>query len=164
MVGPLYGLQSKNGYDMPPNTKLTPTQLKRFMTPWKYAPKAMIWDGRYVTIQPIPRKAPAKAAAPATPGPMVKASVIPSAGPSPTPSVIATPTTAPTATGSPAPVTAILASEAPVIPTGDGPSPASHTGDREVEEVLPIVGLLAAAMVIAGLAIGVRARRGRQPG
>ena len=39
VIGPLYGLQSKNGYDMPPNTKLTPTQLKRFFTPWKYAPK-----------------------------------------------------------------------------------------------------------------------------
>jgi hypothetical protein len=54
IVGPLYGLQSRNGYDMRPNTKLTPTQLKRYFTPWKYAPKAMIWDGRYVSIQPIP--------------------------------------------------------------------------------------------------------------
>lgn len=54
IVGPLYGLQSKNGYDMPPNTKLTPTQLKRYFTPWRYAPKAMMWDGRYVSIQPVP--------------------------------------------------------------------------------------------------------------
>ena len=54
VVGPLYGLQSRNGYDMPPNTKLTPTQLKRYFTPWKYAPKRMIWDGRYVSIQPVP--------------------------------------------------------------------------------------------------------------
>ena len=63
VVGPLYGLQSKNGYDMPPNTKLTPTQLRRYFTPWKYDPKPMIWDGRYVSIQPIP-KAAATAAAP----------------------------------------------------------------------------------------------------
>jgi hypothetical protein len=54
IVGPLYGLQSRNGYDMPPDTKLTPTQLKRYFTPWKYAPKAMIWDGRFVSIQPVP--------------------------------------------------------------------------------------------------------------
>jgi hypothetical protein len=54
VVGPLYGLQSRNGYDMPPNTKLTPAQLKRYFTPWKYAPKRMIWDGRYVSIQPVP--------------------------------------------------------------------------------------------------------------
>ena len=54
VVGPLFGLQSRNGYDMPPDTKLTPTQLRHYFTPWKYAPKRMIWDGRYVSIQPIP--------------------------------------------------------------------------------------------------------------
>jgi hypothetical protein len=54
VVGPLYGLQSRNGYDMPPDTKLTPAQLKRYFTPWKYAPRAMVWDGRYVSIQPVP--------------------------------------------------------------------------------------------------------------
>jgi len=54
VTGPLYGLQSKNGYDMPPNTKLTTAEFRRFFTPWKYAPKAMVWDGRYVSIQPIP--------------------------------------------------------------------------------------------------------------
>ena len=61
VTGPLYGLQSKNGYDMAPNTKLTTAQLKRFFTPWKYAPRAMIWDGRYVSIQPVPVKAAAAA-------------------------------------------------------------------------------------------------------
>ena len=54
VTGPLYGLQSKNGYDMPPNTKLTIAELKRFFTPWRYAPKRMVWDGRYVSIQPVP--------------------------------------------------------------------------------------------------------------
>jgi hypothetical protein len=54
VVGPLYGLQSRNGYDMPPDTKLTPTQLKGYFTPWRYAPQRMIWDGRYVSIQPVP--------------------------------------------------------------------------------------------------------------
>ncbi len=83
VVGPLYGLQSKNGYDMPPNTRLTTAQLKRYFTPWKYAPKPMIWDGRYVSIQPIPAKAPARASA-ATPTPKAAASLsaTPSAGPS----------------------------------------------------------------------------------
>lgn len=52
VVGPLYGLQSKNGYDMRPNTELTIGRLKRFLTPWRYAPLSMAWDGRYVTIQP----------------------------------------------------------------------------------------------------------------
>lgn len=65
VTGPLYGLQSKNGYDMKPNKKLTVAQFRRFFTPWRYAPKRMIWDGRFVSVQPVtPRKA-ASAAAPA---------------------------------------------------------------------------------------------------
>lgn len=65
VVGPLYGLQSKNGYDMKPNTKLTVAQFKRFFTPWRYAPKRMIWDGRYVSIQPVtPRKTTGSADSP----------------------------------------------------------------------------------------------------
>jgi hypothetical protein len=73
VTGPLYGLQSKNGYDMAPNTKLTQAQLKRFFTPWKYAPKAMVWDGRFVSIQPVPvMAAPAPAGiAPTTSTPQV---------------------------------------------------------------------------------------------
>jgi hypothetical protein len=52
VVGPLYGLQSRGGYDMPPNTELTIDELQRFVTPWRYEPMPMVWDGRYVTIQP----------------------------------------------------------------------------------------------------------------
>jgi hypothetical protein len=58
VVGPLFGLQSRNGYDMPPDTKLTPTQLKRYFTPWRYVPQPMVWDGRYVSIQPVPMATP----------------------------------------------------------------------------------------------------------
>ncbi len=54
IVGPLFGLQSRNGYDMPPNTRLTPTQLKRYFTRWWYEPKRMMWDGRFISIQPVP--------------------------------------------------------------------------------------------------------------
>jgi hypothetical protein len=53
VVGPLWGLQSKNGYDMRPDTKLTTRDLRGFFTPWRYAPMAMIWDGKYVSIQPV---------------------------------------------------------------------------------------------------------------
>ena len=52
VVGPLWGLQSKNGYDMRPDTRLTPAQLARYFTPWHYAPQRMLWDGKYVSIQP----------------------------------------------------------------------------------------------------------------
>lgn len=64
VVGPLYGLQSKNGYDMKPGTSLTVAQLKRFFTPWKYAPLPMVWDGRYVSIQPVPARVAAAAPPP----------------------------------------------------------------------------------------------------
>jgi hypothetical protein len=53
VVGPLFGRQSKAGYDMAPDTKLTTDELRRFFTPWHYAPLSMVWDGRFVTIQPI---------------------------------------------------------------------------------------------------------------
>jgi len=53
VVGPLFGRQSRDGYDRRPNTKLTPERLRRFFTPWRYAPLEMVWDGRYVSIQPV---------------------------------------------------------------------------------------------------------------
>ena len=53
VVGPLFGRQSKNGYDMPPDTRLSARELRRFFTPWRYAPLAMVWDGKYVSMQPV---------------------------------------------------------------------------------------------------------------
>lgn len=53
VVGPLYGLQTKNGYDTKPDTRLTVAQFRRFFTPWRYPPRRMIWDGKYVSIQPV---------------------------------------------------------------------------------------------------------------
>ncbi len=54
VVGPLYGRQSRNGYDMPPNTLLTPARLAAFLSPWHYARTRMMWEGRWVTIQAVP--------------------------------------------------------------------------------------------------------------
>jgi hypothetical protein len=55
VTGPLWGLQSRSyGYDMKPDTKLTPRQLAGFFTPWHYAGVHMAWEGRWVSIQPIP--------------------------------------------------------------------------------------------------------------
>ena len=92
VTGPLYGLQSKNGYDMPPNTELTASQFKRFFTPWHYAPKPMIWDGLYVSIQPtapdLPAPTPSPTAAP-TPAPTPSPTPAPTAGPTATPAAVA---------------------------------------------------------------------------
>lgn len=54
VVGPLYGLQSRNGYDMPPGTSLSPARLATFLTPFHYARTRMMWEGRWVTIQAVP--------------------------------------------------------------------------------------------------------------
>ena len=70
VTGPLYGRQSRNGYDMRPNTKLTPRQLRRFFTPWDYKPRSMVWDGRYISIQPSGQPAETQVKAP-TPAPRV---------------------------------------------------------------------------------------------
>jgi len=108
VTGPLYGLQSKNGYDMAPNTKLTTAQLKRFFTPWKYAPRAMVWDGRYVSIQPVRMgTAPAVASSQSVSAPPSDV-----AGPSsPSPSPTQDPGSA--SSGSPEPAVAVLASDDP---------------------------------------------------
>jgi hypothetical protein len=54
VVGPLWGLRNRTyGYDMRPNTKLTPTQLRGFFTPWHYARVKMAWEGKWVSIQPV---------------------------------------------------------------------------------------------------------------
>jgi hypothetical protein len=68
VVGSLWGLQSRSyGYDMRPDTKLTPAQLKGFFTPWHYAGVRMAWEGQWVSVQPVAVKAARPA--PATPRP-----------------------------------------------------------------------------------------------
>ena len=127
VVGPLFGLQSRNGYDMPPDTELTPAQLKRYFTPWRYAPQPMIWDGRYVSIQPVPAaKAPTataaaaaepSAAAVATPARPVRGEAVPvaSSGAGPPVSVAHDEGHATTSTGgSPQPMVALAAALAAV--------------------------------------------------
>jgi len=152
VTGPLYGLQSKNGYDMPPNTKLTTAQLKRFFTPWKYAPKAMVWDGRYVSIQPVPKAAPA--AATPTPSRVASASPLPVGSPASVPS--SSPSPAATARVSLAPVPAAVASSDPGAGFGTATGAVSSTGDG----LLPVWILLAGVTAICVVAlVAERARR-----
>ena len=52
VVGPLWGLQDRTfGYDMRPDRKMTPSQLRSFFTPWHYARVRMAWEGRWVSVQ-----------------------------------------------------------------------------------------------------------------
>ena len=82
VVGPLYGLQSRTyGYDMAPNKKLTVAQFQHFFTPWWYAPKRMVWDHKYVSIQPVPTPKPTAVSAVAAPRPAVSADPAAALGP-----------------------------------------------------------------------------------
>ena len=147
VTGPLYGLQSKNGYDMPPNTKLTTAQLKRFFTPWRYAPKRMVWDGRYVSIQPVPATAkvevavdPPAAAEP--PVPLASATVDADA-------VLAIETAAPAPTALDVHVAVAPAASNPPEPAGAGPAEvaASVTPDAGPVALIAVVMLLGGVLV-----------------
>ena len=52
VVGPLYGRQSINGYDSPPDTSLSYAALRQFLLPYRFKFAATPWAGTYVTFQP----------------------------------------------------------------------------------------------------------------
>jgi hypothetical protein len=155
VVGPLWGLQSRSyGYDMRPGKSLTVKQLRGFFTPWWYAPKRMVWDGLYVSIQPVPAQ------------PQVAKS-LPMTIPPPTPSAVPSATASPAAGGvaqvgrAASPVAPSQA--APIVPAPDG-VPASPTnveaGGAPAVQVL-LLALVAILLLIAATWLG-RARPRRR--
>jgi hypothetical protein len=164
VTGPLWGLQSRSyGYDMPPDTRLTPAQLRTFFTPWHYARIRMAWEGRWVSIQGIPVKAATATMTRATsPAPRAtlrsvaktqppsrapsRASPEPGAAATPSPAVTPAPVAMPLPT-SRATVTAEPLAVAPVVEPSTAPgSAAAVVLDFESA---PVVGLgLALALVI----------------
>ncbi len=48
VVGPLYGRQSRNGYDPPPDTTLSARALETYFLPYHFKFGTTPWDGRYV--------------------------------------------------------------------------------------------------------------------
>jgi hypothetical protein len=176
VVGPLWGLQSRSyGYDMRPDTRLTPAQLRTFFTPWHYAGVRMAWEARWVSIQPIAAapasqpKATSSAMADGTPGftptprpQLSPASSLPAAASAAT-SDSATP---PTTQGVP-PTPGLVAANAhaATLPPSDDPA------WNSVKFVLPAfapqpplvaVLLFAVAVVAASLALGLRIARRRE--
>src|SRR3954471_11031851 len=157
VTGPLYGLQSKNGYDMPPNTKLTTAQLKRFFTPWKYAPMPMVWDGRYVSIQPI-----AKASKPASKPKAPALAVAPSAQ-----NALPTPSASPVIDAEGVAPFEPVASDAAAIDQGIAFAPsvvprpptaatsiAPDPGSASAQVAAIALGILLGAVVVASVAVG----------
>jgi hypothetical protein len=172
VTGPLWGLQSRSyGYDMKPNTKLTPKQLAGFFTPWHYARIRMAWEGRWVSIQPI-GKLPTTAAA--TPKPTPRPTATPTARPSATPAPSATATLGPSPSVS-APSTSAPPS-APGAVANAGPDGSSAAGGAERPAAVGDVGpasepnpgwIAAAGLLVLVVAIGARlaaASRRHRPG
>jgi hypothetical protein len=160
VVGPLYPIQTRGGYDMPPNTRLTTAQLRRFFTPWRYDPKPMIWDGRYVSIQPVPVAKPATARS--TPRPTARPTPtptpVPTAAPSPSPSAaVATPP--PSASLSPV---AVVVDPRATSQAGDpapNAPPAAAAGSLDPETAAVAGGIAVVVLVSVGaLVIGLRRR------
>lgn len=153
VVGPLYGLQSRSyGYDMPPDRKLTPAQLRGFFTPWHYAGVHMAWEGRWVSIQPIPVAA-------------AKAS-LPTPVSTPTPSVVAAVSAASPMPQTPTPTSAQLAIADPGTSERPGSTPpaapdrpsATNVADREGRA--PAFGLVALVALVAAVG-GLLVKRSR---
>lgn len=126
VVGPLWGLQSRSyGYDMRPDRRLTPSQLKGFFTPWHYGRVRMAWEGKWVSVQPV---AATTAKAPA-PKPKAVATPKPTPRPTARPTPIATPSTTPVTSDSPVPTATPATSPADDLIAFAGAPTASAHGD-----------------------------------
>jgi|GEM_PF-1564401 hypothetical protein len=169
VVGPLWGLKSRTyGYDMRPDTKLTPSQLKGFFTPWHYAGVKMAWEDRWVSVQPVaavssaakPAPKPAQIAASTvrpTPAPTATATSTAKASPAPT----STSRPAPTVGPSPAVVADLVQPVASVPPGADPANSAPSTSLADTSLVSLPVGLAVLLVVIAVAVLGRLALRTR---
>jgi hypothetical protein len=147
VVGPLYGLQSSTyGYDMRPGRSLTTKQLRGFFTPWRYAPKRMIWDGLYVSIQPVPERPPQ----------IAKSLPVTLPKPVPSPSAVASASASPQAAAAIGPVSPSPAPSS-IVPSSPAVEPlATETAALEPGNPLIVIGAVALA---TSLGLGLLARR-----
>jgi hypothetical protein len=170
VVGPLWGLQSRSyGYDMRPDTRLTPSQFKSFFTPWHYTSVPMAWEDDWVSIQPIPTTSTSTAASTSTATTQAKTEVrmaavtaAPRATPAPTPR--STPATTAETPGTHAPTAVPVAiAGGPVSGARPPPPPAATPASaRSGMDPWAIVGLAAAAvLVLAAVLLGGPRRQAR---
>jgi hypothetical protein len=168
VVGPLWGLQSRTyGYDMRPDTKLTPSQLKGFFTPWHYAGVKMAWEDRWVSVQPIATSTRTTKPPPAA-VPTAAPSVRPTPAPTPVARVTSNPTNSPAPSLTAAPSMAVVADVvAPVVSTPDDADRASPAPSSPVTDLAAAVNLAGplAVLVIALFAVlgGLALRTRRRP-
>jgi hypothetical protein len=162
VVGPLWGLQSRTyGYDMRPDTRLTPTQLRGFFTPWHYGGVRMTWERRWVSVQPMATTSNAAAQPNATTVPSPAA-----ASATPTASAVDG-AAAPAASGAPG-IAAVPVPDphAATVPPSDSPARANVTAPaapvRGVALSMVSMLLLVVALAAGILGLGVRNARRRR--
>jgi hypothetical protein len=170
VVGPLWGLQSRSyGYDMRPDRKLTPSQLRGFFTPWHYTSVPMAWENRWVSVQPIAASTSVpKAAKPPAPSPAPTRSAAPVRSAAPaiaSASASAVPSAVPSAT-TPADVAMVAeagASGAAGSEANGATEPAADASVAGAGSATPVavvcLAVLAALLVLARSGIVPRTRR-----
>ncbi len=162
VVGPLWGLQSRSyGYDMAPDRKLTPNQLKGFFTPWHYARVKMAWEGDWVSVQPVAAvnsapKPTKVVAATARPKPAPKTVATSRATPAPTATPAPSPSPSPSLSLTPAPTIATVAEI--VTPVASTPPSPQVSDSSFVTGPAGLIVLAIAAVSLGGLALRRRSR------
>jgi hypothetical protein len=160
VTGPLWGLQSRSyGYDMAPDRKLTPSQLRGFFTPWHYTSVPMAWEGKWVSIQPVATSATStaapKPAAKATPRPSPKPTPRPTPSPTASPSPSVANSVAPSASAGPVAAAAIASTPSgPSTPVPADSTPSSASATTQLPGWWPLLALSltgAAGLVLVGL-------------
>ena len=160
VVGPLWGLQSRTyGYDMRPDTRLTPSQLRGFFTPWHYTSVPMAWENRWVSVQPIGASTPTPMAATQhalPPRPAI------TADPNPSPDQETAPEIAgPAASAAGSAEVAMLANPVRSDPVASAPTAASPSivRDAGAAVTLAALGVLSGVLVLVATRV-LRSRRG----
>jgi len=163
VVGPLWGLQNRSyGYDMKPDTRLTPSQLKSFFTPWHYARIRMVWEGKWVSFQPLATATTTaststastskattnvKVAAPVVATPLVTPTLTRSATPDATPTVASPDAVAEDPSGSPS-GDGLAVADPPVASPVATPADASDS-DTSRSAAAASAGLILIGLVVA---------------
>jgi hypothetical protein len=161
VVGPLWGLQSRSyGYDMRPDTRLTPSQLRGFFTPWHYTSVPMAWENRWVSVQPIGASTPTPMAATQHALPPRPVATMPNANSSPQEPAMASPE--PTTSAASSAEVAMLANPVASDPVPSAPTAGSSSVVRDAGAgaTLAALGILSGVLVLVVTRI-LRSRRAR---
>jgi hypothetical protein len=161
VVGPLWGLQSRSyGYDMRPDTRLTPSQLRGFFTPWHYTSVPMAWENRWVLVQPIGAATPTPMAATQHALPPRPVATLPNANPSPQEPAVASPE--PTTSAASSAEVAMLANPVASDPVPSSPTAGSPSVVRDAGAAITLaaLGVLSGVLVLVVTRI-LRSRRAR---